>query len=51
MTTSLEMQADAPRGKAGDWEGVIDILVQEHGYLLSLLDALEEKPANRVDFL
>ena len=45
MATSLGMQADAPRGKAGDWEGVIDILIQEHGYILSLLDALEEKTA------
>lgn len=43
MVARLGMQVEAPHGKKGDWEGIIDTLVVEHGYLLTLLDALEEK--------
>ena len=41
MTAALKTVA--PQGKAGDWEGIIDILILEHGHLLSLLEALEKE--------
>lgn len=44
-TGMREAIAEAPVAKAGDWEGVIDALYREHGYILSLLETLEEKAA------
>jgi acetyl esterase/lipase/hemerythrin-like domain-containing protein len=40
-----EAIADSPREFDDDYDGVMDILYQEHGYILSLLDMLEEAAA------
>ena len=39
------MATNAPQGQETGWQDVIDVLIEEHANLLSLLDALSEKSA------